>query len=74
MKTARIVLFKEFGIMNSFTIEASFHGYISDKRENIEFMNVHYEKMGQILGAALLQDQIIWEDEALERLAKAQEK
>ena len=24
MRTARIVLFKEFGIMNSFTIEASF--------------------------------------------------
>jgi hypothetical protein len=28
-RTARIVLFKEFGIMNSFTIEASFHGYMS---------------------------------------------
>lgn len=29
MKTARIVLFKEFGIFNSFTLEASFHGFLN---------------------------------------------
>ena len=28
LKTARIVLHKEFGLMNSFTLEASFHGFI----------------------------------------------
>jgi len=37
MRTARVVLFKEFGIMNSFTIEASFQGYISKNRQNKEF-------------------------------------
>ena len=74
MKTARIVLFKEFGIMNSFTIEASFHAYISNERVNIEFFCRHFERMGEILGNAILQDQIIWEEEALERLLKAEDK
>ena len=36
-KAARIVLWREFGIFNSFTFEASFHSYFTDERENIEF-------------------------------------
>jgi hypothetical protein len=54
MKTARIVLFKEFGIMNSFTIEASFHAFISNERISVDFMNRHFEQMGEILGHAIL--------------------
>jgi hypothetical protein len=54
MRTARIVLFKEFGIMNSFTIEASFQGYISKDRENKEFQPHHYCKMGSVVGTTLL--------------------
>lgn len=32
LKAARVVLFKEFNIMNCFTLEASFHGYITKER------------------------------------------
>ena len=32
LKAARVVLFREFGIMNCFTLEASFHGYIEKDR------------------------------------------
>jgi hypothetical protein len=41
---------------------------------NIEFFCRHFERMGEILGNAILQDQIIWEEEALERLLKAEDK
>ena len=36
-KAARIVLWREFGIFNCFTFEASFHSYFTEDRENIEF-------------------------------------
>ena len=32
-KTARVVLWREFNIMNCFTLEASFHGYFDKERE-----------------------------------------
>jgi hypothetical protein len=32
-KAARIVLWREFDIMNCFTVEASFYGFLNDERE-----------------------------------------
>jgi hypothetical protein len=71
MKTARIVLFKEFGIMNSFTVEASFHSYLSKERVNKEFDPQMYQSMGRKLGETLYKDQFMAESEALERQARA---
>lgn len=34
--TARMVMFKEFSILNSFTMEASFHGAEYDEEEEVE--------------------------------------
>lgn len=36
-KAARIVLWREFNIMNCFTFEASFHGYLNKERETENF-------------------------------------
>ena len=36
-KTARVVLWREFNIMNCFTLEASFHGYFDKERETKDF-------------------------------------
>jgi hypothetical protein len=36
-KAARLVLWREFNLMNSFTLEASFHSYFNQDRVNIEF-------------------------------------
>ena len=36
-KTARIVLSKEFNIMNCYTLEASFHSHFDSQRNNYEF-------------------------------------
>ena len=36
LKAARVVLFKEFGIMNCFTLEASFHGFMDKDRTTTE--------------------------------------
>ena len=50
LKTARVILFKEFGIMNCFTLEASFHGYINDDRSTIEFQTQDLDLLGNHLG------------------------
>lgn len=42
-KAARIVLWREFNIMNCFTFEASFHGYLNDERVTEEFNEEAYE-------------------------------
>ena len=49
-RTARVVLFKEFGIMNCFTLEASFHGFINEDRITEELTVETLEEMGQTLG------------------------
>ena len=36
LRSARVALFKEFGIMNCFTLEASFHGFINKERTTEE--------------------------------------
>lgn len=42
-KAARIVLWREFDIMNCFTFEASFHGYLNEERVTEEFTPETYE-------------------------------
>jgi len=39
-KTARVVLWREFNIMNCFTLEASFYGYFDKERETKDFSHV----------------------------------
>jgi len=46
LKAARVVLFKEFGIMNCFTLEASFHGYLAKDRRTVELTTGMFEEMG----------------------------
>ncbi|KAJ3257619.1 Cytosolic carboxypeptidase 3 [Boothiomyces macroporosus] len=45
--TARIVMFKEFGILNSFTLEASFCGSIENEQESFHFNPNHLTLMGE---------------------------
>lgn len=64
LKAARVVLWKEFGIMNCFTLEASFHGYIDRERQTVEFTTEMFEKMGDTLGSAFHEySALIEEDE-----------
>lgn len=53
LKTARVVLFKEFGIMNCFTLEASFHGFIDTDRKTAELTTETLQDMGETLGLSL---------------------
>ena len=50
LKAARVVLFKEFGIMNCFTLEASFHGFMDKDRTTTELTIEDLEEMGKTLG------------------------
>lgn len=49
-KTARVVLHREFNIMNCFTLEASFLGYFNRSRVTMDFTIPKLEKMGRKLG------------------------
>jgi cytosolic carboxypeptidase protein 2/3 len=51
LKAARVVLWKEFNIMNCFTLEASFHGYIDRDRQTVELTTEMLESMGGALGS-----------------------
>ena len=53
IKTARVVLFKEFGIMNCFTLEASFHGFIDKDRSTTELTTESLEQMGATLAGSM---------------------
>ena len=53
-KTARVVLWREFNVLHSFTVEASFLGYFDENRATIIFTTDRFELMGKIIGEALL--------------------
>jgi hypothetical protein len=40
--------------MNSFTLEASFNGFIDEKRDTVEFNTSSFLEMGKCLSLALL--------------------
>eukprot|EP00471_Norrisiella_sphaerica_P008009 CAMPEP_0184499568 /NCGR_PEP_ID=MMETSP0113_2-20130426/41829_1 /TAXON_ID=91329 /ORGANISM="Norrisiella sphaerica, Strain BC52" /LENGTH=988 /DNA_ID=CAMNT_0026887507 /DNA_START=297 /DNA_END=3263 /DNA_ORIENTATION=+ len=52
--TARVALWKDFGIQDCFTLEASFAGANFGQRENYHFSSKDYEEMGNIIGRSLL--------------------
>jgi len=62
-KAARIVLWREFNIMNCFTFEASFHGALNDERQTEEFTPESLEKMGESLVNSLYEYFLILEEE-----------
>ena len=45
-KAARLVIWKEFNLMNSFTIEASFYGWVNNDRTNHSFNTTHLANVG----------------------------
>ena len=52
--TARIVLYKELGISNSFTLESSFCGADFGKHAEFHFSTEHYQEIGHNLCDAIL--------------------
>ena len=62
-KAARIVLWREFDVMNCFTLEASFFGYFDEEHNTQEFKEKHFEDMGEHLANSLYEYLIIMEEE-----------
>lgn len=75
-KTARVVLFREFNIMNCFTLEASFLGYFNhEKRVTKDFEIYKFKKMGWKLGSSLCEYLLLREeDEKLSTMNLTQNK
>ncbi len=52
--TARVIVWKEFGVTNSFTLENSFFGY-QIGNESFAFTTQHYMKIGEDLMRSLIE-------------------
>lgn len=73
LKAARVVLFKEFGIMNCFTLEASFHGYLNRDRATVELTAGMFREVGRTTCEALLEYlTLVEEDDRQKALLRAQ--
>ena len=68
LKAARVVLWKEFNIMNCFTLEASFHGFFDKDRQTIELTTEMLEDMGSILGSGFYEYQTLVEEDEKQKL------
>jgi hypothetical protein len=55
MGTARIVLWKEMLVTNSFTLESSFHGYDFGSRTSQQFLVKDYIEVGKSFGATIVE-------------------
>lgn len=62
-KTARVVMHREFNIMNCFTLEASFLGYFNEERVTKDYSIDKYEKMGFKLGTSLYEYLMLKEED-----------
>ena len=62
--------------MNSFTLEASFHGYLNKDRQTIEFFESHFKKLGSIVGQSLYEYVLILKrhEEEKKKQKRAEEK
>lgn len=62
-KTARVVIWRQFNVMNCFTLEASFHGFFNKNRETKDFMTSHFCQVGKMLANSLHEYNIMKEEE-----------
>jgi hypothetical protein len=53
-KAARAVVARELKVMNTFTLETSFHGFLTSDRKNVEFNADHWAELGVTFGKTLL--------------------
>jgi hypothetical protein len=66
-KAARLVIWKEYNLMNSFTLETSFHGYLNSDRATIVFDEDNLKEIGRNLCTVMLSYMHLLEDEKRER-------
>lgn len=61
--TARLVVWRELKVTNSFTVEASLYGYLTAERSTVAFTQQYLEKAGSDVVVALHQYVLFWEEE-----------
>ena len=69
-KAARMVVSKEFGLANSYTLEASFHGYLNSERTTDAFDAANLMEVGRILGEVFHEFLTLRDEEELQKEAK----
>lgn len=66
-KAARLVVWKEMRLCNSYTLETSFHGYITDDRATIPFNEDSFKRIGHNLADCLSEFKTMKDQETQER-------
>lgn len=69
-KAARLVVSKEFGLANSYTLEASFHGYLNTERGTNSFDAANLLAVGRALAEVLHEFLSLRDEEELQKEAK----
>ena len=67
MSAARLVISREFDVMNCLTLEASCYGFINSERKTIEFCKSYYEQMGNAVAHAIVDYVNLLEEENISR-------
>lgn len=62
-RTARVVIWREFNVMNCYTLEASFFGFFDKERETKEFMHSHLFRVGRLLANSIFEYTVLREEE-----------
>eukprot|EP00826_Nyctotherus_ovalis_P063393 TRINITY_DN9295_c0_g1_i9.p1 TRINITY_DN9295_c0_g1~~TRINITY_DN9295_c0_g1_i9.p1 ORF type:complete len:361 (+),score=63.90 TRINITY_DN9295_c0_g1_i9:584-1666(+) len=70
LNTARLVISREFGVVNSLTLESSFYSFLDQENKAFEFSSKFYEKMGEHLVRALVQYERLMIEERLIKLKR----
>ena len=58
-----MVLWREFNVMNCYTLEASFYGFFDRERETKEFVHAHLLKVGKMLANTIFEYILLRDDE-----------
>ncbi len=74
LTAARFVISREFGVMNSLTLESSFYGFIDRARKTVEFCASFYESMGEHFARSCAEYTRLLEGEVVRRLRRKLEK
>ena len=69
-KAARLVVSKEFGLANSYTLEASFHGFLNTDRGTDSFDAGNLMEVGRVLAEVLYEFLVLRDEEDLQKEAK----
>jgi len=70
INTARLVISREFDVMNSLTLENSFYGFLNEERKTVEYCVAFYESIGKCLVYVIIEYLHLLDEEMVTRMKR----